>query len=153
MVLHPLHPKRFRNVQPVKLHPSLPCSWNNVLIGYQTRAFWTAHTKRMAGGLWGATSWIWQKGYWIRIVDCTFKCTDAQGHGPWNQQGRWVPGPTFVWTRKTAWEQTVGERTDFIHPRFRMSDTSIKPVKLFYFYKAGVIHKKRHPPKSLYSVL
>ncbi len=34
--------------------------------------FFSAHTERKASGPWGDILWIWQKVYWIRIVDYTF---------------------------------------------------------------------------------
>ncbi len=35
--------------------------------------FFSAHTGRKASGPWGDILWIWQKAFWIIIVDYTFK--------------------------------------------------------------------------------
>ncbi len=35
--------------------------------------FFSAHTRRIASGPWGDILWIWQKVYWLRIIDYTFK--------------------------------------------------------------------------------
>ena len=81
--------------QPIKPHPSLPCSWSNVFIGrnclglglshcvcfpfkepelcMSTSLFWV-HTLngQLEARPLGAICWNWQNVYWIRIVDYSF---------------------------------------------------------------------------------
>ena len=68
----------------LKLDPSLLCSWSNVLIGWcmfpplqrldcvRTMYFERTHTEWTARGLWGVIHFIWQKVYWIIMVNLTF---------------------------------------------------------------------------------
>ena len=44
-----------------------------------TGSFFNAHTEWTASRLWGDICWIWQKVYWIRIADFTFKVSQSSG--------------------------------------------------------------------------